>query len=191
MLNIILFGPPGSGKGTQAEKLIDQYLLLHISTGDLLRQERKDKTPLGIEAQKFMDAGNLVPDDVVIGMISSKLDSNPDAKGFIFDGFPRTVAQADALDALLTMKASPIKVLLALHVNDDELKRRLLKRGELSARPDDRNPEVIENRIQVYKNETIPVAQHYAKQGKLQDIHGEGSIDETFALLVEAIDRVK
>ena len=191
MLNIILFGPPGSGKGTQAQNLIEKYLLLHISTGDLLRQEIKDKSPLGLEAKKFMDQGNLVPDDVVIGMISSKVDSNPDAKGFIFDGFPRTIAQADALDALLEMKGMPINIFLSLHVGDKELKRRLLKRGETSDRPDDKNPAVIEKRIQVYKQETFPVAMHYDEQGKLVNIFGEGTVDQTFKLLVEEIEKIR
>lgn len=191
MLNIILFGPPGSGKGTQAHNLIEKYLLLHISTGDLLRQEIKDETPLGMEAKRFMNAGNLVPDDVVIGMISNKLDSNPDAKGFIFDGFPRTIAQAEALDMLLKMKNAPIDIFLSVHVGDEELKRRLLKRGETSDRPDDRNPEVIEKRIQVYKNETFPVAAYYQQQGKLVDVFGEGTIEETFDLLVKEIEKIK
>jgi adenylate kinase len=191
MLNIILFGPPGSGKGTQAQNLIEKYLLLHISTGDLLRQEIKDQTLLGIEAKKFMDKGNLVPDDVVIGMIGSKLNNNPDAKGFIFDGFPRTIAQAVALDSLLEMKGVPIDIFLSLHVDDEEPKRRLLKRGQVSERPDDKDAAVIEKRIQVYKNETFPVASHYEKQGKLVNIFGQGTIDETFGLLVNAIEKIK
>ncbi|MDX2003468.1 MAG: adenylate kinase [Chitinophagales bacterium] len=191
MLNIILFGPPGSGKGTQAQNLIEKYLLLHISTGDLLRQEIKEETVLGLEAKKLMDAGKLVPDDVVIGMIASRLDANPDAKGFIFDGFPRTLAQAEALDTLLEMRSAPIKILLSLQVRDEELKVRLMKRGETSDRPDDKDPAVIERRIQVYKEQTFPVAEYYAKQGKLAKIFGEGSIEATFDLLVNELEKIK
>ncbi|CAN5434678.1 adenylate kinase [soil metagenome] len=190
MLNIILFGPPGSGKGTQAANLIEKYGLLHISTGDLLRQEIKDETPLGLEAKNFIDKGLLVPDDVVIGMISVKLDSNSNLKGVIFDGFPRTIAQAEALDRLLDFKKSPITVMLALHVNDEELASRLAKRGATSGRTDDQDESIIRRRIQVYKNDTSPVANYYEKQGKLVNIHGEGTIDETFALLVKELESV-
>jgi len=187
MLNIILFGPPGSGKGTQAANLIEKYGLLHISTGDLLRQEIKDETPLGIEAKNFIDKGLLVPDDVVIGMISAKLDSNSNVKGVIFDGFPRTIAQAEALDRLLEFKKAPINIMLALHVNDDALAERLLKRGATSGRTDDQDAAIIRRRIEVYKNETSPVANYYDKQGKLVNIPGEGTIEETFALLVKEL----
>jgi adenylate kinase len=191
MLNIILFGPPGSGKGTQAQNLIERYHLLHISTGDLLRQEIKDQTPLGIEAKKLMDHGKLVPDEVVIGMINSKLETNRDANGFIFDGFPRTIAQAEALDELLLTKSTPISIFLSVHVHDEELKRRILKRGETSGRADDSDPAIAERRIQVYKNETYPVAEYYERQGKLAHIDGEGTIEETFALLTREIEKVK
>ena len=188
MLNIILFGPPGSGKGTQATNLIEKYGLLHISTGDLLRQEIKDETPLGQEAKKFIDKGLLVPDDVVIGMISYKLDENANLKGVIFDGFPRTIAQAEALDRLLEFKKAPITVMLALNVNDEELTKRLAKRGETSGRTDDQDESIIRRRIEVYKNETSPVANYYSKQGKLVNVHGEGSIEETFSLLVKELE---
>lgn len=190
MLNIILFGPPGSGKGTQAANLIEKYGLLHISTGDLLRQEIKDETPLGLEAKNFIDKGLLVPDDVVIGMISAKLDAESDAKGVIFDGFPRTIAQAEALDRLLDFKKAPIDLMLALHVNDEALAERLLKRGATSGRSDDQDESIIRRRIEVYKNETSPVASYYEKQGKLVNVHGEGTIEETFALLVKEIEKV-
>lgn len=190
MLNIILFGPPGSGKGTQAANLIEKYGLIHISTGDLLRQEIKDQTPLGLEAKTFIDKGLLVPDDVVIGMISAKLDSNGNAKGVIFDGFPRTIPQAEALDRLLDFKKAPITLMLALQVNDDELAARLKKRGATSGRTDDQDETIIRKRIQVYKDETSPVAGYYEKQGKLVNIPGEGTIEETFGLLVAEIGSV-
>ncbi len=190
MLNIILFGPPGSGKGTQAANLIEKYGLLHISTGDILRQEIKEGTPLGVEAKSLIDKGLLVPDDVMVGMISAKLDSTSGIKGVIFDGFPRTIAQAEALDRLLEQKKTPITLMLALHVNDEELATRLAKRGATSGRTDDQDSAIIRRRIEVYKNETSPVAQYYAAQGKLVNIHGEGTIEETFALLTAEIESV-
>jgi len=153
MFNLVLFGPPGSGKGTQSAKIIEKYQLIHISTGDILRAEVNNETPLGVEAKKFMDQGMLVPDEVVIGMISSKLDENTEAKGFIFDGFPRTVAQADALDNLLEFKNNPISVVLSLQVSEDELKSRLITRGASSGRSDD-NEEVIVKRIKEYHAKT-------------------------------------
>ena len=189
MLNIILFGPPGSGKGTQAANLVEQYGLLHISTGDLLRAEISEETPLGLEARKFMDKGQLVPDDVVIGMISSKLDNNPSAKGIIFDGFPRTIAQAEALDKLLDYKGNPINLVLSLQVGEEELVTRLLKRGATSGRADDQDESVIRKRVEVYRNETEPVAGYYDKQDKLVNIPGEGTIEQTFELLKNAIDQ--
>ncbi|QEH40204.1 adenylate kinase [Chitinophaga sp. XS-30] len=188
MVNLILFGPPGSGKGTQSANIIEKYGLLHLSTGDLLRSEIADKTPLGMEAKKFMDQGNLVPDEVVIGMISSKLDANPDARGFIFDGFPRTTAQADALDKLLSLKKTAISMVLSLEVPEDELVRRLLERGQTSGRSDDANEGVVKNRIVEYHNKTAPVADHYAKFGKLRKVKGDGTIEATFELLCKEID---
>src|SRR3954471_5341719 len=151
MFNLILFGPPGSGKGTQSEKIVEKFGLIHLSTGDLLRQEIADKTPLGMAAKNFMDKGQLVPDEVVIAMIDSSLEKHPDAKGFLFDGFPRTVAQAEALDRLLSLKKTSISKVLALDVNEDELTRRLVKRGETSGRSDDSNEAVIRRRFAVYK----------------------------------------
>ncbi|MXV50737.1 adenylate kinase [Pedobacter sp. HMF7647] len=180
MLNLVLFGPPGAGKGTQSQKLIDKYQLIHLSTGDLLRSEISNGTELGLEAKKLMDQGVLVPDEVVIGMISNKLDANKDAKGFIFDGFPRTVTQAEALDALLESKGASISGMIALEVTDEELERRLLLRGKDSGRPDDANPEVIRKRINEYNSKTAPVANFYKSQGKYSSIQGIGSIEDIF-----------
>ena len=180
MLNLVLFGPPGAGKGTQSQKLIEKYGLIHLSTGDLLRSEITQGTPLGLEAKKLMDQGVLVPDEVVIGMISTKLDANKDAKGFIFDGFPRTVAQAEALDSLLEAKNSPISGMIALEVTDMELEHRLLLRGKDSGRPDDANPEVIRKRIKEYNDKTAPVAGYYKSQHKFNSIVGIGTIEEIF-----------
>jgi adenylate kinase len=187
MFNLILFGPPGSGKGTQSAQIVNNFNLQHISTGDLLRSEVAARTPLGLEAKKFMDQGLLLPDEVVIGMISSKIEERPDARGFVFDGFPRTVAQADALDKLLQFKGTQIHLMLALEVPEDELVRRLLDRGITSGRTDD-TEEVVTKRIRVYHNETEPVAKHYDLQGKLQRIKGDGTIEGTFKLLAREIE---
>ena len=189
MFNLILFGPPGSGKGTQSEKLIAKYGLKHLSTGDLLRNEICSQTPLGKEAQNFMDKGHLVPDEVVIGMISSALDENPGAKGFLFDGFPRTSAQAKALDELLKLKKAPIAAMLALDVSEEELVKRLVKRGETSGRSDDNNENVIRARIVEYQNKTAVVADYYKQFNKVVMIKGEGSIDEIFERLCKEIDK--
>ena len=189
MFNIILFGPPGSGKGTQSEKLVEKYGLIHLSTGDLLRKERKLKTPLGIEAQQFIDKGQLVPDEVVIGMISSALDENPEAKGFLFDGFPRTVAQAEALYRLLDLKKSEISVVLFLEVDEEELIARLVNRGKTSGRTDDADENIQRKRQDVYKNETLPVAAYYSKLKKVVLINGMGTIDEIFSRLSGQIDK--
>lgn len=188
MFNIILFGPPGSGKGTQSEKLIDKYGLIHLSTGNLLREEIANKTKLGLEAKKFMDNGQLVPDSVVIGMIRSALAHNPNAKGFLFDGFPRTVAQSEALDELLAENRSEINVVLALEVADEELIGRLLNRGKTSGRSDDVNEDVIRARITEYENKTSPVAEYYAQFDKVVRIKGEGDIDEIFDALCDEIE---
>lgn len=180
MFNLILFGPPGSGKGTQSEKIVEKFGLIHLSTGNLLRQEIADKTPLGLEAKNFMDKGQLVPDEVVIGMIDSCLEKHADAKGFLFDGFPRTVAQAEALDKLLVLKKTSISKVIALEVIEEELIKRLVKRGETSGRSDDTNEDVIRKRFAVYKNETEPVADHYKQLGKFEAVRGVGTIDEIF-----------
>jgi adenylate kinase len=187
MFNIILFGPPGSGKGTQSINLIAKYNLVQLSTGDILRSEVANETALGVEAKKYMDQGMLVPDEVVIGMISSQLDEHANVNGFIFDGFPRTVAQAEALDNLLDFKQNPINVVLSLLVSELELKTRLISRGELSGRSDD-NEEVIVKRIQEYHAKTSPVADYYKSKDKLVEIKGEGSVENIFASLTEAID---
>ena len=190
MLNLILFGPPGSGKGTQATKLVEKYGLLHISTGDLFRYEMGNNTPLGQEAKSYIDKGELVPDSVTIGMLKNKMDKHPQAHGFILDGFPRTVAQAEALDQLLAESHTQVSVLVAMDVDDAELTERLLERGKTSGRADDRNPEIIANRIQVYKDQTTPVADHYATQGKTRLVNGIGSIEEVFERLCKEIDVV-
>ncbi|NOZ46142.1 MAG: adenylate kinase [Chlorobi bacterium] len=188
MLNLVLFGPPGAGKGTQSDKLIEKYGLIHLSTGDILRSEIAAKSELGIKAKTFMDKGELVPDEVVIGMIKYKLTENNHSKGFIFDGFPRTKEQADALDKLLDELDTYIAAMLALKVEHEELVKRLLKRGKNSGRPDDRNTEVIENRIKVYHNLTSPLIKYYSEQNKYQAIDGMGTIDETFNRLCQKID---
>ncbi len=188
MFNLILFGPPGSGKGTQSEKLIAKYNLKHLSTGDLLRSEIARKTPLGIEAKRFMDKGQLVPDEVVIGMISYALDENPTARGFLFDGFPRTATQAQALDKLLELKNTSISVMLALDVSEEELVTRLVKRGETSGRSDDNNEQVIRHRIVEYNKKTAPVAEYYKKANKVVMIKGEGTVEEIFAALITEMD---
>lgn len=189
MFNLILFGPPGSGKGTQSEKLISKYGLKHLSTGDLLRSEIAGQTPLWLEARNFMDKGQLVPDEVVIGMISSALDANPEAAGFLFDGFPRTEAQAEALDKLLKLKKTGIHLMLALDVSEEELVSRLLNRGKTSGRSDDNNETVIRARIAEYHKKTSAVADYYKKFDKVKQVKGEGSIDEIFAALCKEVDR--
>lgn len=188
MFNLILFGPPGSGKGTQSENIVKNYQLQHISTGDLLREEVTKHTPLGVEARKYMDQGLLVPDEVVIGMISSKIDEMPDARGFIFDGFPRTKAQAEALDKLLEFKHTQIDLVLALDVPEKELITRLTGRGATSGRSDD-TEEVIVKRIKEYHAKTEPVATHYGAFGKLENVKGDHTIEETYKLLAKQIDK--
>ena len=189
MLNIVLFGPPGSGKGTQSEYLIKKYNLVHLSTGDLLRSEIANKTVLGIKAKTIMEKGELVSDEIVIGMIRNKIDNNANAEGFIFDGFPRTVTQAEALDKLLSESGQPITLMITLDVAKDELIKRLLKRGEQTGRTDD-NLQTIENRINVYTNQTAPVIDHYKKQEKYYPVKGVGTIDDIFGLIVQKIDEV-
>ena len=190
MLNIVLFGPPGAGKGTQSEKLIEKYQLIHLSTGDLLRSEIAQQTELGMQAKLLMDKGELVPDAVVIGMIRSKLEHNQQAKGFIFDGFPRTAAQAEALDNLLSEKNTSISCMLALEVDNEELTKRLLLRGKDSGRADDQNEEIIRNRIKEYNNKTAPLKDFYSAQNKFYAVNGIGSIDEIFNALVHKITSV-
>jgi adenylate kinase len=191
MFNLILFGPPGSGKGTQSEKLIARYGFKHLSTGDLLRAEIANKTPLGMEAKSLMDKGQLVPDEVVIGMIDSALDANPGVPGFLFDGFPRTTAQAVALDNLLKLRGSKIGAVLFLQVPDEELISRLMNRAKTSGRSDDADESVLRKRLDVYKRDTLPVAEHYGKQDIVVQIEGVGSIDEIFSKLEQEIEARK
>ncbi len=186
-LNIVLFGPPGAGKGTQSTNLIERYGLVHLSTGDLLRAEIKAETRLGVEAKELMDRGDLVPDHIVIGMIRNMMEDHLDAKGFIFDGFPRTKAQAEALDAMLNTKSEPIVAMLALEVPEQELVKRLLGRGATSGRADDRDEAIIRNRIREYETKTAPLKDYYGTQGKFKGIDGVGSIEEITARLVKAL----
>jgi adenylate kinase len=189
MLNIVLFGPPGAGKGTQSAKLIDQYHLVHLSTGDIFRANIKGGTELGVLAKSFIDKGQLVPDEVTIGMLASEVNKSPEARGFIFDGFPRTSAQAEALDTLLKDKGTSISMMLALEVEEEELRKRLLIRGKDSGRADDQDPVVIQKRIDVYNGETMPVKAYYEAQGKYHGIQGIGEIEEIFKALCAEIDK--
>lgn len=190
MKHIILFGPPGSGKGTQAIKLAEEFNLIHISTGDLFRFEISNETPLGLQAKSFMDQGQLVPDAVTIGMLKNKVEKHPEADGFIYDGFPRTIPQAEALNNFLNSRDEGLSGLIALEVDDDEIVKRLLQRGETSGRSDDQNEEVIRNRIQVYKNQTYPVYDFYKQSDKSQVVNGIGSIEEIFNRLSAAINQM-
>ncbi|QIX62530.1 adenylate kinase [Hymenobacter sp. BT18] len=189
MLNIVLFGPPGAGKGTQSQKLIARYNLVHLSTGDLLRAQIAQGTELGLRAKKLMDEGLLVPDEVVIGMINSALNDNKQAAGFIFDGFPRTVPQAASLDALLSQHDTKVSCMVALEVAEEELVTRLLERGKTSGRPDDQNEEKIRKRVTVYNTETAQVAGYYAQQQKFHALNGIGAIDDIFGQICGIIDR--
>jgi adenylate kinase len=188
MVNLILFGPPGAGKGTQSAKIIDKYNLIHISTGDLFRRHLKEGTPLGKLAKEYMDKGDLVPDQVVIDMVDDKIKSE-NLSGIIFDGFPRTTPQAEALDKLLASKASSITVLIELVVPEEELKKRLADRAIKENRPDDAKPEVIENRISVYKKETVSVAEYYKRKNKYASVVGVGDIEQIFTNICREIDQ--
>ncbi len=191
MINLILFGPPGSGKGTQAASLVEKYGLLHISTGDLFRYEIGNNTPLGLKAKSYMDQGALVPDEVTIGMLKNKVEANPDVKGYILDGFPRTIPQSEALDVLMKEMGQSISKLVMLDVPDEELVKRLLKRGETSGRSDDSDEGVIKNRIDVYNQNTSPVFDYYFGQGKSVKVWGVGSLEDIFARLCLEIDSIK
>jgi adenylate kinase len=188
MINLILFGPPGSGKGTQATQLVEHYNLFHISTGDMFRSEIGNKTELGLLAKSYMDKGALVPDEVTINMLKKRVQDNPNVKGFIFDGFPRTVDQAIALDKMLAEQGTPITALLELAVPAEELIVRLMNRAKTSGRVDDGKPSIIKNRIQVYRETTAPVANYYGEQDKTYIIEGLGSIEEITAKLISALD---
>lgn len=189
MINLILFGPPGAGKGTQSAKLIEKYSLTHISTGDLFRKHLKEGTPLGKMAQEYMNKGNLVPDQVVIDMVDDKISSSGKISGIIFDGFPRTIPQAQALDELLARKNAPIKILVELIVPEDELRKRLADRATKENRPDDAKPEVINNRIAVYKSETAAVADYYRKANKYASVVGVGEVEDIFKNICVEIDK--
>ncbi len=189
MINLILFGPPGAGKGTQSAKLIEKYSLTHISTGDLFRKHLKEGTPLGKMAQEYMNKGNLVPDQVVIDMVDDKISSSGKISGIIFDGFPRTIPQAQALDKLLNKKNAPIKILVELVVPEDELRKRLADRAVKENRPDDAKPEVIDNRITVYKSETAAVADYYKKENKYASVVGVGKVEDIFKNICVQIDK--
>ena len=190
MLNIVIFGAPGSGKGTQSERLIEKYNLAHISTGDVLRAEMKNGTELGKLAEGYISKGQLVPDDVVIGMLANVLDSKADAAGVIFDGFPRTIPQSEALEKMLKERGQEVSIVVSLEVEEPELIERLIKRGQQSGRSDD-NLETIKSRLDVYKNQTSPLKEHYKTTGKLASIQGMGTVDDIFGLVVEAVDKVK
>jgi len=189
MLNVVIFGAPGSGKGTQSEMIISKYGLFHISTGEILRQEIKKKTELGVIAEEYIKTGQLVPDELIIKMLAEVIDANPDAKGFIFDGFPRTIAQGEALDQLLRDKDTNIVAVLNLAVDEKELLERLIKRGIESGRTDD-TPEVIQSRLEVYRNQTEPLKEYYKKKGKLFQIKGNNLIEDVFEQIVEVFDRI-
>ena len=188
MLNLVLFGPPGAGKGTQAERLVEKYHLVHLSTGDIFRSNIKEGTDLGQLAKSYIDKGALVPDEVTIGMLEAEVNSNSNAKGFIFDGFPRTSAQAEALDAFLSSKGTEVSSMLALEVDENELITRLLERGKSSGRADDQDTGIIKNRIQVYENETAVLKTYYTNQNKFFGIEGVGSIESITLGLCKAID---
>jgi len=189
MINLILFGPPGAGKGTQSAKLIEKYSLTHISTGDLFRKHLKEGTPLGKLAQDYMSKGNLVPDKVVIDMVDDKITNSGAISGIIFDGFPRTIPQAEALDKLLEDKGAPIKVLVELVVPEDELRKRLAERAVKENRPDDAKPAVIDNRISVYKAETAAVAEYYKKHNKYASVIGVGEVGDIFKNICVEVDK--
>lgn len=191
MINLVLFGPPGAGKGTQSEKIKEKYQLIHLSTGDLLRAQIAAGTALGLKAKELMDKGILVPDEVVIGMIDDKLKEHKNAKGFIFDGFPRTEAQAKALDELMKRNQMAISGMIALEVETEELVKRLLLRGQTSNRPDDKDESIIRQRVKEYNEKTTPVANYYKAQGKFNPINGIGEIEEIFANICKILDSWK
>ncbi|MEO1050625.1 MAG: adenylate kinase [Bacteroidota bacterium] len=188
MLNLILFGPPGAGKGTQSEKIIDHYNLTHISTGDLFRKHLGEGTELGQMAKKYMDVGNLVPDEVVIKMVEEKIKETEDTNGFIFDGYPRTVAQAEAIDKFLKDRGTPVSGMICLEVDEEELWKRIQGRAKVSGRADDQDKDKFDNRIKVYQGETLPVAEYFQSHGKCSSVEGTGTIEEIFSRISSIID---
>ncbi len=190
MINIVLFGPPGSGKGTQAAKMAEKYNLLHISTGDIFRSAMKNETALGLKAKSFIEKGNLVPDEITIGLMNEVIENNSDAKGIIFDGYPRSVLQAESLDKILNSRKTPISKMIQLDVSEAELISRLLNRGKDSGRADDQDTKIIQNRISVYNDTTLPVANFYETQCKLAHIKGEGTIEEIFGRICTVLDEI-
>ena len=190
MINIVLFGKPGAGKGTQAEFLKEKYNLTHLSTGDIFRYNIKNNTDLGKLAKTFMDKGDLVPDEVTIKMLQSEVDKNPTCAGFLFDGFPRTLAQANALDAFLESKEQSITATVALEANDEILVQRLLERGKTSGRPDDQDEEKIRNRYDEYNQKTAPLMDYYKVQGKFHEVNGIGTIAEVTERLTNVFDNL-
>lgn len=191
MLNIVLFGPPGAGKGTQAEKLQQRYGILHLSTGEAIREQMRQGTDLGKMAARQMEGGKLASDDLVLSIIEAYIATHADAKGVIFDGFPRTLPQAEAFDRMLARNGNTVTVMLALEVGDDEVIKRILTRGKTSGRADDQSVGTIRNRIDVYNRQTAVVAEYYKAQDKFRAIKGEGTIDEIFDRLCDAIDRIQ
>ncbi len=191
MLNIAIFGAPGVGKGTQSAKIVEKYNLVHLSTGDMLREETKNQTELGLKAKSYMDKGDLLPDSLIIDMIAAKVEANKQSAGIIYDGFPRTVNQAIALDEMLQSKGLSLSCMLYLEADHDTLVQRILNRGKESGRADDQNVETIENRIKNYNASTLPVADYYEKQGKSVKINGIGQLDVIFAEICKAIDNCK
>ena len=191
MLNIAIFGAPGVGKGTQSALIEKKYNLVHISTGDILREETSKSTELGLKAKSYMEQGQLIPDDLIIGMLEKKVDENINAEGILYDGFPRTVKQAEALDVMFEKKGLKLDTFLCLTADHDTLVARLLNRAKDSGRADDADVNVIENRIKVYNEQTLPVAEYYKNQGKSVEINGIGEITDIFNTICEAIDKVK
>ncbi|EJX05547.1 adenylate kinase [gut metagenome] len=189
MLNIVIFGAPGSGKGTQSERIVEKFGINHISTGDVLRAEIKNGTELGKTAKGYIDQGQLLPDELIIDILASTLDSFQDSKGVIFDGFPRTIAQAEALKKMLAERGQEVSVMLDLDVPEDELMTRLIKRGQESGRADD-NEETIKKRLVVYQSQTAPLIDWYKNEGKYQHIHGVGTMDGIFAEIVAAVEKL-
>jgi len=188
MLNLILFGPPGAGKGTHSLRLVEKYKLAHISTGDIFRSETSNKTELGLKAKSFMDKGALVPDEIVLGMLFSVMDRMENAKGFVFDGFPRTLVQAQKFEEMLNQRKTPISIVVSLEVNDEELIRRLVKRGLESGRSDD-TEEVIRQRLEVYNKQTKPLLEFYKRHNLLHSVQGIGTIDDIFVDVCNVIEK--